>query len=302
MDVEDGGCGCWERGFTREEWVYKGPGKGSYSRVGSLQLVGQGKGDFEKERYQVSTGTRCRCACVALFLLAIVALAAMAWLELGTLRGADPGAADPCDLEALSSEMQVQCCSEGHLRFCTQPAPVPEQIIIHDKYFTHVKTVPVPRTVPVPIPPPARQVIEHKVYVHSSAFDCSGDMDWKQQWSPQQQRYCCYKRNIGCRTRLRIRPHYHTITHVQQVTVPVPVPVPAPPPRVVSRVVNVPIRDPPEIIKVPVRGPPHVVHKYIHQKQYVPVPKASPPNYHKVVVEGVPVVVHGAIEGQTMAK
>jgi len=34
---------------------------------------------------------------------------------------------------------------------------VPEQIIIHDKYFTHVKTVPVPRTVPVPIPPPARQ-------------------------------------------------------------------------------------------------------------------------------------------------
>lgn len=47
MDVEDGGCGCWERGFTREEWVYKGPGKGSYSRVGSLQLVGQGKGDFE---------------------------------------------------------------------------------------------------------------------------------------------------------------------------------------------------------------------------------------------------------------
>ena len=45
--MEDGGCGCWERGFTREEWVYKGPGKGSYSRVGSLQLVGQGKGDFE---------------------------------------------------------------------------------------------------------------------------------------------------------------------------------------------------------------------------------------------------------------
>lgn len=61
----------------------------------------------------MSTGTRCRCACVALFLLAIVALAAMALLELGTLRGADPGAADPCDLEALSSEMQVQCCSEA---------------------------------------------------------------------------------------------------------------------------------------------------------------------------------------------
>eukprot|EP00435_Cladocopium_sp_Y103_P051334 s898_g15.t3 len=355
MDVEDGGCGCWERGSTREEWVYKGPGKGSYSRVGSLQLVGHGKGDFEtlgwvlidfgkfvtrflgsfpvdlagsmliqsicclilqvfismsntfakkgvcskrgkcvptpnlqllchhyhfhlrKERYQVSTGTRCRCTCVALILAIVMVLAAMAWLELGG-RGADPGAADPCDLEALSSEMQAQCCSEGHLRFCVQPAPVvPEQIIIHDKYFTHVKTVRVPRTVPV---------IEHKVYVHSSAFDCSGDVDWKQHWSPQHLRYCCYKRNIGCRTRLRIRPHYHTVTHVQQVTVPVPVPVPAPPARVVSRVVNVPIRDPPEIIKVPVRDAPHVVHKYIHQKQYVPVPEA-PPKYHKVPVPPV---------------
>lgn len=42
-------CGCLEPTLeTREQWVYKGPGKGSYLRVGSLQLVGQGQGDFEQ--------------------------------------------------------------------------------------------------------------------------------------------------------------------------------------------------------------------------------------------------------------
>eukprot|EP00438_Fugacium_kawagutii_P034527 Skav213817 [mRNA] locus=scaffold1987:522772:522981:- [translate_table: standard] len=42
-------CGCLEPTWeTREQWVYKGPGRGSYLRVGSLQLVGQGQGDFEQ--------------------------------------------------------------------------------------------------------------------------------------------------------------------------------------------------------------------------------------------------------------
>lgn len=36
------------------------------------------------------------------------------------------------------------------------------------------------------------------------------------QWSPKHQRYCCYKRNIACTTRVDLRPHYHTITHVKQ--------------------------------------------------------------------------------------
>ena len=47
-DVEaDGGCCLETTGQTTERWVYKGPGLGSYSKVGSLQLVGYGKGSFE---------------------------------------------------------------------------------------------------------------------------------------------------------------------------------------------------------------------------------------------------------------
>ena len=48
---------------------------------------------------------------------------------------------------------------QGHLRFCSASATVPvPQIIMHDKYFTKVKTIPVPRTVPVPVPPPPQKV------------------------------------------------------------------------------------------------------------------------------------------------
>ena len=47
-DVEaHGGCCLESMGQTTERWVYKGPGLGSYSKVGSLQLVGYGKGSFE---------------------------------------------------------------------------------------------------------------------------------------------------------------------------------------------------------------------------------------------------------------
>eukprot|EP00434_Breviolum_minutum_P034709 symbB.v1.2.030724.t1/scaffold3494.1/size55430/2 len=257
----------------------------SYSKVGSLQLVGYGKGSFEKESYSVSTGNRygsfgLGLACVAICFVAAIPLLWRLW---------EPSTAadDSCaSASLLSSSMKAQCCMQGHMRFCSASAAVPvPQIIMHDKYFTKVKTIPVPRTVPVPVPPPPQKVIQHTVYVHSSAFDCTvGYVDWKRQWSPKHQRYCCYKRNIACTTRADLRPHYHTITHVKQVAVPIPVPVPAPPPRVVSRVVNVPIHDPPQVIHVPVRDAPHVVHRYVHQKEYVPVPKPSPPVYHAVPV------------------
>ena len=47
-DVEaDAGCCLETTQQTTERWVYKGPGLGSYSKVGSLQLVGSGKGSFE---------------------------------------------------------------------------------------------------------------------------------------------------------------------------------------------------------------------------------------------------------------
>ena len=147
-----------------------------------------------------------------------------------------------------------------------------------------------PHMVPVPIPGPPRQVITHKVYVHTNAYDCdAGVGDWRRQWSGQHQRYCCYKHHIACTTKVDVRPHYHTITHYKQVTVPVHVPVPAPPAQIINKVVNVPIHDPPQVIRVPVPGHPNVVPKYVHEKISVPVPEPSPPVYHSVPV---PTPVH----------
>ena len=85
-------------------------------------------------------------------------------------------------------------------------------------------------------------------------------------WSDEQSRYCCYKHEIGCKTkagdvtkcdifaaalscdpfRLQVeyRPHYHTITKVHPVAVHVPVPIPAPPAQVITHVENIPVHDP----------------------------------------------------------
>ena len=115
----------------------------------------------------------------------------------------------------------------------------------------------------------------------------SGAAAYASSWSAEQQRYCCYKHQIGCHTKVQqalfldafvtcwvvqviVRPHYHTITKTKAVQVPVPVPVPAPPAQVITHVQNVPIhaswrcspfltaQDAPQIIKVPTPGPPNV--------------------------------------------
>ena len=57
------------------------------------------------------------------------------------------------------SKQTLSFFCQGHMRFCSASAAVPvPQIIMHDKYFTKVKTIPVPRTVPVPVPPPPQKV------------------------------------------------------------------------------------------------------------------------------------------------
>jgi len=175
------------------------------------------------------------------------------------------------------------CCSQGYTHFCQQQ----QKDITHnvDQYFYHVKDVKVNHVVPVPVPPPPRKVITHKVMVHTHAFDCDAGIDnWQHTWSSQHQRYCCYLRHIGCHTKVEYRPHYHTITQTKHVSVPVPVPVPAPPAQVITHVQNVPVHDAPQVIKVPTPGAPHIVPKYVHQKHYVPVPEPSPPQYHNVPV------------------
>lgn len=48
-------CGCYEvdpeRVRTEERMAYVGAGQGSYQQVSKIQMVGAGKGDFEKEQY-----------------------------------------------------------------------------------------------------------------------------------------------------------------------------------------------------------------------------------------------------------
>lgn len=307
-----GGCGavCFEPDGvkTEERWVYKGAGMGSYAQVGSMEMVGMGKGDFEKEKTVVATGTRMRFACIGMicFAFLLTLLIAGLWLFGSDQAGFSPPMMDDaCDvglpnLAALDEPLKTHCCDLGVAAFCEvlggAPAPKPvDKIVIHDKYYTHVKNVHVPHMVPVPIPPPPRRVITHKVYVHTAAYDCTEGLSvFKSQWSPQHQRYCCYKSHVACTTKVTYRPHYHTITHVKHVTVPVHVPVPAPPARVINHIVNVPIHDAPQVIKVPVPGHPHVVPKYIHEKHYVPVPEPSAPKYHSVPVP-VPVKEPGEV-------
>ncbi|CAK9074279.1 Uncharacterized protein SCF082_LOCUS36193 [Durusdinium trenchii] len=289
-DIEGGSCAtmCFEADgvHTKEQLIYKGQGMGSYSQVSSMEMVGKGRGDFEKERVQVASGSKLRLPCIGAAVFAVVLL-----LAIGIWRLLPPtGASDPCMSRSavgsgMTTNLMAHCCSMGHQQFCAH-SPVPKpQVHVDDQYYTQVRDVPVPHVVPVPVPPPPRQVIEHKVYVHHSAFDCdAGSVDWKHQWSGEQQRYCCYKSHIACTTKINVRPHFHTITHYKTQTVPVHVAIPAPPAQVVNHVVNVPIHDPPRMIRVPVPGQPNVVPKYVHQKHYVPVPEASPPTYHSVPV------------------
>eukprot|EP00913_Durusdinium_trenchii_P018826 g17692.t2 len=57
------GCGavCYEVDpesvQTEEKLVYAGAGRGSYQQVSSMEMVGRGRGDFEKEKVVVSSGT-----------------------------------------------------------------------------------------------------------------------------------------------------------------------------------------------------------------------------------------------------
>ncbi|CAK8988506.1 unnamed protein product [Durusdinium trenchii] len=302
-EVDSCGACCFEAEEpvrTEDKWVYVGDGHGSYAQATHMQMVGHGRGDFERETHAQVTGYRCRACCVVLgcllFLLALL-------LPIGFANGwwsryfaSYFDAPDQCmttyspnfmartDANALF--IRQMCCARGYAHYCVAAVTqTPRTIVVHDRYYTQVKDVPVPHTVPVPIPAPPPKVITHKVMVHTHAYDCdSGLTDYMHTWTPKKQRYCCYLRHIACHTKVTYRPHYHTITKVKHITVPVHVPIPAPPPKVVNKVVNVPIHDPPKVIKVPVPGKPHVVPKYVHKKVPVPVPQPTPPKYHTVRV------------------
>eukprot|EP00913_Durusdinium_trenchii_P003917 g3626.t1 len=54
-----GGC-CFEADpeavKTEERWVYVGEGAGSYSQVANMEMVGAGRGEFEKEKQTTVKG------------------------------------------------------------------------------------------------------------------------------------------------------------------------------------------------------------------------------------------------------
>lgn len=278
-----------------ERWVHVGRGRGEYDQVSSMQHVGQGRGEFTKEKYVARPGgMRCRIFCiVSLCLMLLLVIGLLIYYV--SLRGQWHDS--PCWNYAtvMSQGMSAMCCQQGYASFCLAASPpvatpAPEKTVIHEQHITKVVDVPVPHVVPVPLPPPPRKVINHKVYVHSHAYDCEkGSNDWKNLWSGSHQRYCCYLKDIACSKKIEVHNHYHTITKVKPVAMPVRIAVPAPPPKVVTHFVNDPIHDPPQVIKVPEPGPAHVVPKYVHQKVYKPVPVQSPPQYHTVPV---PVPVH----------
>eukprot|EP00913_Durusdinium_trenchii_P016107 g15140.t1 len=95
-DIEGGSCAtmCFEADgvHTKEQLIYKGQGMGSYSQVSSMEMVGKGRGDFEKERVQVASGSKLRLPCIGAAVFAVVLL-----LAIGIWRLLPPtGASDPC--------------------------------------------------------------------------------------------------------------------------------------------------------------------------------------------------------------
>jgi len=295
------GCGavCYEADpestLVEERMAYVGSGQGSYMQVSNMEMVGKGRGDYEKEKvvvsqgYKLSMGVVGGAGCMIFLIIFLIIGFLNNWWQ-------NTAAADDvldCSLllnTAMASEKQL-CCSKGFQQFCQKH----DGVKLVDKYYYHVKNVKVNHVVPVPVAPPPREVITHKVMVHTHAYDCNeGALNWQQSWSAAHSRYCCYLREIGCKTKVEYRPHYHTITRTKDVPVKVPVPIPAPPAAIITHVQNVPIHDPPAVIKVNERGPPHVVNKYVHEKQLVPVPVASPPVYHHVPVP-VPVQDPGQV-------
>ena len=295
-----GGCAgfCYEmdeeNAVVEERLSYVGAGNGSYHQVSNMEKVGKGKGDFEKEKVVVSTGYKLNMAvcggttlCILVSIFLLLGFANNWWQSRGMSDVVEP----QCSMMIATTatvDQKTMCCNQGYKDFCQR------EVHNVDQYWYHVKDVRVPHMVSVPIPPPPRKVITHKVYVHSDAFDCNQGAYDMHSWSEEQSRYCCYKHEIGCKTKMEYRPHYHTITKVKPVPVHVPVPIPAPPAQVITHVQNIPIHDPPAVIKVPTPGAPHVVNKYVHEKNYVPVPVASPPQYHHVPVP-VPVQDPGRV-------
>ncbi|CAL1161428.1 unnamed protein product [Cladocopium goreaui] len=263
-----------------------------------MEMVGKGRGDFEKEQVVVATGYKLNIAvcggCAFLVALGIFLLLGFgnSWWQPAYDMPVGMSPMTECSLLTARATLAEKnlCCDQGFKEFCHK-----EVIREVDQYMYNVKNVKVDRMVPVPIAPPPRQVITHKVLVHTDAFDCDeGLYNMQHTWSAEHSRYCCYKREIGCKTKVVYRPHYHTITRTRAVPVHVPVPIPAPPAQVITHVENVPIHDPPAVIKVPERGPTHVVNRYVHEKHYVPAPVASPPQYHHVPVP-VPVLDPGQV-------
>jgi len=299
-----GACGsvCFEAdgaAKTEERWVYVGAGKGTYTQASSMDYVGANLGEFEKEKVSVGGGVRCRSMCLGLLcflLLLLIGLLIWIFWPMPVAVGGD----DPCDgavttygsLTAIPTAIATTCCGRGFTNLCGIGAdvPSPSKVILHDKYYTRVRTEHVPHTVAVPIPGPPAKILTHKVYVKHHPYECTeGYSNWKAMWTPEHQRYCCYKYKEACTTKVEYRNHYRTITSVHHVTVPVKEVVPAPPPREINHIVHVPVHDPSPLIKIPQAGPPHIINKPVLHKHYVPEPVPSPPTYVK---KPVPVAVH----------
>eukprot|EP00913_Durusdinium_trenchii_P001160 g1067.t1 len=264
------GCGgvCYEVDpesvRTEEKLVYMGAGMGSYQQVSSMEMVGAGKGDFEKEKMRrLSGGAVGGAACIGIAFL---------FLLIGFLNNWWQPAAAPvneCAMLSATADTRQHCAAER--TNCSNPigsrAYFPAAVLrpwqrsscaAARATRTSARSkmdVKVDHTVPIPVPPPPRKVITHKVMVHTHAFDCDeGAGNLLSTWSTQQQRYCCYLRQIGCHTKA-----------ICSSTECVPTP-----------------------------GAPNVVPKYVHQKHYVPVPEPSPPQYHSVPVP-VPVTDPGKV-------
>ena len=111
---------------TEERWVYVGDGLGNYSQMTQMEMVGHGRGEYEKEKVATVGAWRLRSCCLVLgcMFLVLGALLALAflnnWWSFDAFDAPQPECL-PAILARVDGEsllLRQRCCARGYTQFC----------------------------------------------------------------------------------------------------------------------------------------------------------------------------------------
>eukprot|EP00931_Biecheleriopsis_adriatica_P024957 TRINITY_DN1543_c0_g1_i7.p1 TRINITY_DN1543_c0_g1~~TRINITY_DN1543_c0_g1_i7.p1 ORF type:complete len:580 (+),score=78.22 TRINITY_DN1543_c0_g1_i7:94-1740(+) len=229
MAEEDAGvCAgvCFEQvGEQAEGWAYKGPRRGQWEQVTTMQYVGEGRGSIDLEPVGNRSWRIRLCVLFVIALLVISAVAVALYFLLlynskhTQIRVKIPETGYDCFKDywrfedEWSPRRKAYCCHHYH-RACPEhhtvvhtrviPSPtLPPRIVVRD----HVVRVPdrevemKTKYVSLPSPTlPPKIVTKYKYkYMNPEKPDCEdGYYHWKDMWSDTKKEWCCEHENKAC--------------------------------------------------------------------------------------------------------